>query len=350
MPPPPPGGHVFQPTGTIFNFIKDTIGTNLLTKLHEDRTINVASRGITSHKRINALSPGGHVFQATETIFVSGQDFMGKNLLTKFHDDRTINENYLAPWRPCFSTIFELFLDIIGTNLLAKFHKDRTINVASTVLTSHIWKNAPTLYGHVFQATTNLLAKFHEDRTSNVAFEVLTRQMLTTHSARKAITKAHHEHIVLRRGKKQLQLILLKQLPMQSDLNSSNFHDWVNHATLREFTHGHVFNQAISNNCLSKFHEDWKVENVRTKFIAIPMFTCWFRNIPSYKQHKAITLVKSQKQSDTKYAVKFHPSSSNNSRVTSDADIKTDVTMKGRTAIGKTLSPLSHETGVYMHT
>ncbi|KAH3717279.1 hypothetical protein DPMN_060061 [Dreissena polymorpha] len=295
---PPPGGHVFQPTGTIFNFIKDTIGTNLLTKLHEDRTINVASRGLTSHKRINALSPGGHVFQATETIFVSGQDFMGKNLLTKFYDDRTINvasrvltgfttaieENYLAPWRPCFSTIFELVLDIIGTNLLAKFHKDRTINVAST---------------------TNLLAKFHEDRTINVASGVLTRQMLTTHSARKAITKAHHEHI---------------------------FHDWVNHATSREFTHGHVFNQAISNNCSSKFHEDWKIENIRTKFIAIPI---------------------SQKQSETKYAgaqVHSHPSSSNNSRVTSDADIKTDVTMKGRTAIGKTLSPLSHETGVYMHT
>ncbi|KAH3778213.1 hypothetical protein DPMN_179667 [Dreissena polymorpha] len=79
----PPGSRVFQPTGTIFELF------------HEDRTINVASRELTrfnySHNRINALPPGDLVFQATETIFVSGKDFMETNLLTKFHDDRKQN-------------------------------------------------------------------------------------------------------------------------------------------------------------------------------------------------------------------------------------------------------------------
>ncbi|KAH3831421.1 hypothetical protein DPMN_104688 [Dreissena polymorpha] len=44
---PPPGSKVVQPTGTISKQIKDIIGMNLLTKFHEDRTINVASRVLT---------------------------------------------------------------------------------------------------------------------------------------------------------------------------------------------------------------------------------------------------------------------------------------------------------------
>ncbi|KAH3892186.1 hypothetical protein DPMN_016299 [Dreissena polymorpha] len=34
---PPPDGHVFQPTRTIFKLIQDIIRTNLLTKFHEDK-------------------------------------------------------------------------------------------------------------------------------------------------------------------------------------------------------------------------------------------------------------------------------------------------------------------------
>ncbi|KAH3741424.1 hypothetical protein DPMN_048149 [Dreissena polymorpha] len=106
-------------------------------------------------------------------------------------------------------------------NLLTKFYEDQKINVASRVLTrfyySHIRKNALPLGSHVFQANvtifeliqdiieTNLLTKFHEDWTTNVASKELTRQMLTPHNAQrtmhdeqKAITKAHHEHVVLR--------------------------------------------------------------------------------------------------------------------------------------------------------
>ncbi|KAH3885502.1 hypothetical protein DPMN_009496 [Dreissena polymorpha] len=93
---------------------------------------------------------------------------------------------------------------IIETNLLTKFHEDWPINVASRVLTR---KNAPPLGSHVFQANvtifeliqdiieTNLLTKFHEDWTINANVHVAQR---TTQDRQKAITKAHHEHVVLR--------------------------------------------------------------------------------------------------------------------------------------------------------
>ncbi|KAH3734735.1 hypothetical protein DPMN_041180 [Dreissena polymorpha] len=162
---PPLGSHVFQANVTIFKLIQDIIETNLLTKFHEDWTINVASR------EKNAPPTCGHVFPATGTTFELVQNIIGTNLLTKFHDDRTINmasrvlarKNVTPPWRPY----------IIGTNHLIKFHDDRTINVASRVLTR---KNAPPPGGHVFKETktifkliqdiirTNLLTKFHEDR------------------------------------------------------------------------------------------------------------------------------------------------------------------------------------------
>ncbi|KAH3825641.1 hypothetical protein DPMN_127522 [Dreissena polymorpha] len=129
---------------------QDIIGTNLLTKFHEDRKINVASRVLT---RKNAPPPGSHVFQPT-------------------------------------SIIFELVHDIIGMNLLTKFHEDRTVNVASRVLTrfyySHIRKNVPP-----FESHTNLLTKFYEDWTINVASRELTRQMLTPQNARR--TKGDHK-------------------------------------------------------------------------------------------------------------------------------------------------------------
>ncbi|KAH3693201.1 hypothetical protein DPMN_192603 [Dreissena polymorpha] len=56
--------------------------------IHNDRTINVASRVLTSK---NAPPPGNHVFQAPGTIFKLVQDIIGTNFLTKFHEDRTIN-------------------------------------------------------------------------------------------------------------------------------------------------------------------------------------------------------------------------------------------------------------------
>ncbi|KAH3795021.1 hypothetical protein DPMN_148566 [Dreissena polymorpha] len=196
----PPGGHVFKETKTIFELIQDIIGTNLLTKFHKDGKINVASRVLTrdynSHKRKNAPPPGGHVFQPKGIIFELVQDNIGRNLLTKFHEDQTINVASRVKNAPPLGThvfqakvtIFELIQDIIGTNLLTKYHEDRKIKVASGAIYSHIRKNALPLGSNVFQANitifeliqdiieTNLLTKFHEDWTINVASRELKRQ------------------------------------------------------------------------------------------------------------------------------------------------------------------------------
>ncbi|KAH3786951.1 hypothetical protein DPMN_165069 [Dreissena polymorpha] len=145
--------HVFQANIIIFELIQDIIETNLLTKFHEDWTINVASRVLT---RKNAPPPGGHVFQPKGIIFYLFQYIIGMNLLTKFHEDWTISVASRVKNAPPLDshvfranvTIFKLIQDIIRTNLLTKFHEDRKINVASGVLTR---KNAPPPSGHVFQ-------------------------------------------------------------------------------------------------------------------------------------------------------------------------------------------------------
>ncbi|KAH3861960.1 hypothetical protein DPMN_024913, partial [Dreissena polymorpha] len=57
----PTGGHVFQATGTSFELVQNIIGTNLLTKFHDDRTINMASNVLT---RLNYsyITPGMNNF------------------------------------------------------------------------------------------------------------------------------------------------------------------------------------------------------------------------------------------------------------------------------------------------
>ncbi|KAH3827651.1 hypothetical protein DPMN_129591 [Dreissena polymorpha] len=110
---PPLGSHVFQANIIIFELIQDIIETNLLTKFHEDWTINVASRPYKEKCPI----PGGHVFKPTKTIFKLMQDIIGTHLLTKFHDDRKKNvtsrvltrKNAPPPWWPCFSTNWHHF-------------------------------------------------------------------------------------------------------------------------------------------------------------------------------------------------------------------------------------------------
>ncbi|KAH3690343.1 hypothetical protein DPMN_193540 [Dreissena polymorpha] len=88
---PPPGSHVFPPTG----IIQDINGMNLLTKFHEDQTIKVASgvktRFYYSHIRKNAPPLGSHIFQANISIFELIQDIIETNRLTKFHEDWTMN-------------------------------------------------------------------------------------------------------------------------------------------------------------------------------------------------------------------------------------------------------------------
>ncbi|KAH3863719.1 hypothetical protein DPMN_026709 [Dreissena polymorpha] len=175
----PTSGHVFQATGTIFNLVQNIIGTNLLTKFHDDlltrknapppgsqfhddRTINVGSRVK------NAPPLSSHVFQANVTIFKLIQDIIETNLPTKFHEDWTINV--------ASRVLTKKTAPPPGghTNLPTKFHEDWTINVASRVFTR---STAPPPGGHTNILTkTNVLTKFHEDQTINVASRVFTRQ------------------------------------------------------------------------------------------------------------------------------------------------------------------------------
>ncbi|KAH3829506.1 hypothetical protein DPMN_131502 [Dreissena polymorpha] len=116
------------------------IGTNLLTKFHEDRKLNVASRVLTrfyySQIKKNGSPPGGHVFQPTSIIFELVKHIIGINLLTKNNSAKLSKDTPIQLLTKFANvTIFELIQDIKETNLLTKFHEDWTINVASRVLT-----------------------------------------------------------------------------------------------------------------------------------------------------------------------------------------------------------------------
>ncbi|KAH3831409.1 hypothetical protein DPMN_104676 [Dreissena polymorpha] len=202
--PRPLGGQVFPPTRTIFELIEDIIGMNLLTKFHEDRKINVALRVLTRNKTIakQYMSATGYtiarsfficftIFSSISGLFVA----IETRILDTDVSTDTQSENHKSPpvklvgdknAPPPGSHVFQpthiilkLVQDIIAMNLLTKFHEDRTVNVASRV------ENAPPLGSYVFQAHTNLLTKFHEDLTINEASRVLTRQMLTLHNRRR---------------------------------------------------------------------------------------------------------------------------------------------------------------------
>ncbi|KAH3830393.1 hypothetical protein DPMN_103636 [Dreissena polymorpha] len=135
--PPPLGDYVFQPTGTVFKLIKDIIGTNLLTKFHEDLTINTK-------------------FHYDLKIIVAPRVLSRKNAPPLWRPYWTINVASGVRNAPALGSyvfqanviIFKVIQDIIGKNLLSKFHKDRPIDVASRVLTR---KNAPPHGGHVFK-------------------------------------------------------------------------------------------------------------------------------------------------------------------------------------------------------
>ncbi|KAH3816522.1 hypothetical protein DPMN_118039 [Dreissena polymorpha] len=186
---PLPWWPCFKATKTIFKLIQYIIGTNLLTKFHDDRKINVTSRVLTRFYYFNIMKnappPWRQCFSTNHII--------GMNFLTEFHEDWTINVASTMKYAPPLGshvfqanvTILELIQDINKTNLLTKFHENWKINVAPRVLT---WKNALPLGSQVFQAKvtifeliqdiigTNLLTKLHEGWKINVASTVLTRK------------------------------------------------------------------------------------------------------------------------------------------------------------------------------
>ncbi|KAH3883237.1 hypothetical protein DPMN_007191 [Dreissena polymorpha] len=155
---PPTGCHVFQANATIFELIQDNIGTNHLTKFHDDRTINVASRVLTrknapppgyhekssdqeaiySHIRKNAPPLGSHVFEANVTIFEHIQDIIKSNLLTIFHEDWTIN-----------------VASRVLTRKTAPPHGGHCHDDGAKIVISRVFtrNTAPPPGGHVFQRT-----------------------------------------------------------------------------------------------------------------------------------------------------------------------------------------------------
>ncbi|KAH3848976.1 hypothetical protein DPMN_091361 [Dreissena polymorpha] len=312
---PSPGSHIFQPTGIIVELIPDIIRMNLLTKFHEDRTVNVTSRVLTrfyySHIRKNAPPLGSHFFQANIIIFKLIQDIIETNLLTKFHDDWTINVASRVLTRknatPVGGHVFQA-----NTNLLTIFHQDWTINVASRVLTrknapppgGHVFqptgiifelvqdiigmnlltkKNAPPLGSHVFQANvtifeliqdiikTNLLTKFHEDWTINVASRELTRQMLTQHNAQQTTDKKRSQKLTMSTTCSdfiKINILTKFHKDWMKIINIlTKFHkDWMKTVTSTVYT-----NKLLRINILTKFHKDWKktatsIINILTKF------------------------------------------------------------------------------------
>ncbi|KAH3874831.1 hypothetical protein DPMN_038084 [Dreissena polymorpha] len=256
---PPTGCHVFQRTGTTFElnqhldrhldkFIfeqvtyferdRDIIGTNLLTKFHEDRKINVAFRVFTNkcgrtddgrtddgqrpvtktHLRKTAPFPWQPCFSTDWSLFQTLLTYLGKKVLTKCHDNWA--QNVTSRVLTCFHyihieknspptggnvfspiwTIFELVREVNKTNVLTNFYDNWAKILTSRVFTR---KTAPLTGGHVFQRTvttfelnqhiiktniltnfeldrdftgTKLLTKFHEDRTINVASIVYTNK------------------------------------------------------------------------------------------------------------------------------------------------------------------------------
>ncbi|KAH3804853.1 hypothetical protein DPMN_133145 [Dreissena polymorpha] len=204
---PPSGGHVFPPSMTIFELVRDIYKINVKNVTSRENyppppppgchvflttriifelnhwTKNVTSRVFTCfhyiHIEKTAPPPGDHVFSPIWTIFELIRDINKTNVLTKFHDDwakivtsRVFTRNTAPlPGGNVFQwtgTIFKLNQHIIKTNILTKLHEDWASNVFFTVFTS--FKLGRGIIG------TNPLTKFHEDLMINVASRVFTRQ------------------------------------------------------------------------------------------------------------------------------------------------------------------------------
>ncbi|KAH3806756.1 hypothetical protein DPMN_135082 [Dreissena polymorpha] len=135
---------------------------NLLSKFHEDRTVNVASRVLT---RFYYSPPWNHVFQANIIIFELIQNIIETNLLTKCHEDWTTIEasRVLTRKNPPRGHVFKTIFELIKTapppgghvfspswTIFELFHDDWAKIVTSRVFTRNI---APPPGGHIFQRT-----------------------------------------------------------------------------------------------------------------------------------------------------------------------------------------------------
>ncbi|KAH3801485.1 hypothetical protein DPMN_155136 [Dreissena polymorpha] len=95
---PPLGGHVFYDIiGTLYRVLKrffesrtiaptDNLSCAKFDKA-DSRSYDVLTGRTVAPTMKNAPPPGAHVFEPTGTIFELAQDIILTNLLTKFHDD-----------------------------------------------------------------------------------------------------------------------------------------------------------------------------------------------------------------------------------------------------------------------
>ncbi|KAH3864683.1 hypothetical protein DPMN_027708 [Dreissena polymorpha] len=188
----PPGSHVIQLTGTIFQLNSRIKETNVLTKFHENWAKNVTSRVFTCvhniHIEKNAPPTGVHVFSPILTIFELVRHINKTNVLNNLHDDwaqivtsrvftRFLYSHIMKTAPPTgghlhkdwalnvTSTVFKLDRDIIGTNLLTKFHEDHVDGQTDD-------GQRPTDRQADGRTETKVLTKFHENWAKNVTSRV----------------------------------------------------------------------------------------------------------------------------------------------------------------------------------
>ncbi|KAH3856807.1 hypothetical protein DPMN_099402 [Dreissena polymorpha] len=247
--PPPPGSHVIQLIGTIYELNSHIKETNVLTKFHKNRAKNVTSRVE------NAPPTGGHVFSPIWTIF---------ELV------RVINKTNVHVIQRT-GTIFELNSHIKETNVLTKFHANWAKNVTSKVFTCfhylHIEQNAPPTSGHVFSPIWTIFELVRVINKTNV-------------------------HVIQRTG----TIFKLNSHIKETNVLTKFHENWAKNVSSRVFTcfhyihkeknapptGGHLFspiwtiferirdiNKTNETNVLNKFHENW------TKNVTSRVFTCF---------------------------------------------------------------------------
>ncbi|KAH3826149.1 hypothetical protein DPMN_128045 [Dreissena polymorpha] len=101
-------------TGTTLELLRDVIRAIVMAILHEDWTINVTLRGKLPRPLTTMF------FNRPEPLSNSAK--IPLDVLTKFYEDWT---THATP------RIFELDQDIVGKNIMTKIHEDGTINMAS---------------------------------------------------------------------------------------------------------------------------------------------------------------------------------------------------------------------------
>ncbi|KAH3862570.1 hypothetical protein DPMN_025539 [Dreissena polymorpha] len=212
--PPPIGRPYIIGTDVLTNFelSQDIIRKNLLTKFHDDQTINVASRVLTRQNHIvlriakkvpmawpydrltdtqsaNHKSPPVSPVADNKPVYTLKQRLGFHRTVQLYMPNFYTNVSHVIQLT---GTIFEFNSCIKETNVLSKFHENWAKNVTSTVFTCfhyiHIEKNAPPTGSHVFSPIptiyklvrdinkTNVLTNFYDDWAKIVTSSVFTRE------------------------------------------------------------------------------------------------------------------------------------------------------------------------------